>query len=170
MKGGRRVRPPFAWRRKQVDLKTRLLEDMQRAMKQREAGRLRLGVIRLARAAIKNAEIAKGRSLDDSDVLEILAREVKMRRESMAEYERLGRPDAASKLEEEISVLFEYLPKQMEPAEIREAIQQVISEVGAKGPGDLGRVMGRLMPLVRGKADGKLVREMAESILREIGG
>jgi len=150
-----------------LDLKTRLLEDMQRSMKQREAGKFRLGVIRLARAAIKNAEIAQGRQLDDAGVMEVLAKEVKMRRDAVEEYNRLDRPDAVARLQEEIAVLLEYLPRQMSGDEVASVARRVMAEVGAQGPGDLGRVMGKLMPEVRGRADGNLVRATVERLLKE---
>ncbi|MEW6081692.1 MAG: GatB/YqeY domain-containing protein [Bacillota bacterium] len=150
-----------------MDLKTRLLEDMQRSMKQREAGRFRLGVIRLARAAIKNAEVAQGRELDDAGVTEALAKEVKLRRDAVEEYQRLDRPDAVARLQEEIAVLLEYLPRQMSGDEVASVARRVMAEVGARGPGDLGRVMGRLIPEVRGKADGTLVRATVERLLAE---
>jgi uncharacterized protein YqeY len=150
-----------------LDLKTRLLEDMQRSMKQREVGRFRLGVIRLARAAIKNAEVAQGRQLDDAGVTEVLAKEVKLRRDAVEEYQRLDRPDAVARLQEEIAVLLEYLPRQMSGDEVASVARRVMAEVGARGPGDLGRVMGRLIPEVRGKADGTLVRAIVERLLAE---
>lgn len=150
-----------------VDLKARLLEDMQRSMKQREAGRLRLGVIRLARAAIKNAEVAQGRLLDDMGVIEVLAKEVKSRRDAISEYERLDRPEAVAKLKEEVAILLEYLPKQLGVEEVKELAREAIAQSGASGPQDLGKVMGRLMPTLKGRADGNLVRREVEALLAE---
>lgn len=150
-----------------MDLKARLLEDMQRSMKQREAGRLRLGVIRLARAAIKNAEVAQGRLLDDMGVIEVLAKEVKSRRDAISEYERLDRPEAVAKLKEEVAILLEYLPKQLGVEEVKELAREAIAQSGASGPQDLGKVMGRLMPTLKGRADGNLVRREVEALLAE---
>lgn len=148
-----------------MDVKERLQEDMKSAMKAREAGRVRLSVIRMARAAIKNAEIERRHGLDDGEVLEVLARELKLRRESLEEFRRAGRSEAVRSLEEEIAVLEEYLPQQLGEAEIRERAGQVIAEIGAVGPGDLGKVMSTLMPQVRGLADGKEVNRIVRELL-----
>jgi uncharacterized protein YqeY len=149
-----------------MTLKDRLVEDMKEAMKAKEEGKLRLSVIRMARAAIKNAEIDKRHELSDSEVIEVLAREVKQRRDSIPEFEKAGRPDLVQNLNLEIAILMDYLPQQMSEAEIREVAARVIQEVGAKDAKDLGRVMGKLVPLTKGKADGKLVNQIVKELLQ----
>jgi uncharacterized protein YqeY len=151
-----------------VSIKDRLMEDMKSAMKAREEGKTRLSVIRLARAAIKNAEVDQMKELDDAGVIQVLAREVKQRRDAIAEYRNLGRHDAVKALEEEIAVLMEYLPEQMSEDDVKRVAMDVVREVGARGPADIGKVMGALMPKVRGKADGRLVNQVVRSLLEEM--
>jgi len=151
-----------------MTIKERLAEDMKAAMKAREEGRTRLSVIRLARAAIKNAEVDQMKELDDSGVIQVLSREIKQRRDAIEEYKKLDRPDAVKALEEEIAILMEYMPQQMTEGELRRAVEEVVREVGAKGPGDLGKVMGALMLRVRGKADGRMVNQMVREILQNL--
>ncbi|AGA70410.1 hypothetical protein Desdi_3005 [Desulfitobacterium dichloroeliminans LMG P-21439] len=148
-----------------MSLKDRLVEDMKVAMKAKEEGKVRLSVIRMARAAIKNAEIDKRIEFSDEQVIEVLAREVKMRRDSMEEFSKANRPDTVKALEEEISVLMEYLPQQLSEGEIRQLAQETIAEVGAQGPKDLGKVMGKITPKTKGRADGKLVNQIVRELL-----
>ena len=148
-----------------MTLKERLEQDMKEALKAREAGRLRLSVIRLARAAIKNAEIARGRPLDDAEVAEVLRKEIKDREEMLAGFERAGRADRVAELREEIAVLAGYLPAQLTAAEVEELARRAIAQVGASGPRDLGRVMATLMPQVKGRADGSLVSATVRRLL-----
>lgn len=148
-----------------MSLKDRLVEDMKVAMKAKEEGKVRLSVIRMARAAIKNAEIDKKTEFNDEQVIEVLAREVKMRRDSIVEFSKANRPDRVKELEEEISVLMEYLPQQLSEGEIRRLAQETIAQVGAQGPKDLGKVMGALTPKTKGRADGKLVNQIVRELL-----
>lgn len=148
-----------------MSLKDRLVEDMKVAMKAKEEGKVRLSVIRMARAAIKNAEIDKRTEFSDEQVIEVLAREVKMRRDSMEEFSKANRPDTVKALEEEISVLMEYLPQQLSEGEIRQLVQETIAAVGALGPKDLGKVMGSITPKTKGRADGKLVNQIVRELL-----
>jgi uncharacterized protein len=148
-----------------LSLKDRLVEDMKVAMKAKEEGKVRLSVIRMARAAIKNAEIDKKTEFNDEQVIEVLAREVKMRRDAIEEFSKADRPDKVKELEEEISVLMEYLPQQLSEGEIRQLAQEIIAAVGAQGPKDLGKVMGSITPKTRGRADGKLVNQIVRELL-----
>jgi len=148
-----------------LSLKDRLVEDMKVAMKAKEEGKVRLSVIRMARAAIKNAEIDKMQEFNDAQVVEVLAREVKIRRDAMAEFAKAGRPEMVKNLEEEIAILMEYLPQQLSEGEIRQLAQEVIAQVGAQGPKDLGKVMGALTPQTKGRADGKLVNQIVRDLL-----
>lgn len=150
-----------------MSLRDKLQADAQDAMRQREAGKARLSVLRLARAAVQNSEIEKQRQLTDDEVLAVLAKEAKDRREAIEELKRLGgREDRVEVLESEIKILSEYLPKQMSEDEIHQVAAQVIAEVGATSAKDIGKVMGPLMTRTRGKADGKLVNEIVRSMLK----
>lgn len=148
-----------------MSLKDRLVEDMKAAMKAKEEGKVRLSVIRMARAAIKNSEIDKKQEFNDEQVIEVLAREVKMRRDAMAEFAKAERPQKVKELEEEIAVLMEYLPQQLSEGEIRRLAQETIQSVGAQGSKDLGKVMGALTPKTKGRADGKLVNQIVRELL-----
>lgn len=148
-----------------MSLKDRLVEDMKVAMRAKEEGKVRLSVIRMTRAAIKNAEIDKRIEFSDEQVIEVLAREVKMRRDSIEEFSKANRPDTVKALEEEISVLMEYLPQQLSEGEIRQLAQEIIAAVGAQGPKDLGKVMGSITPKTKGRADGKLVNQIVRELL-----
>ena len=126
---------------------------------------MRLSTIRMVRAAIKNSEIAKGRPLNDDEVLEVLAKELKERKDSIPEFARGGRNDLVEKLEEEISILREYLPEPLSESEIRLLAQETIEEVGASNLRDLGKVMGAIIPKTRGRADGRLVNKIVRELL-----
>lgn len=147
-----------------MSIKETLQENLKTAMKARDE--LRVSTIRLALAAVKNIEINKGRDLTDDDVLEILAKEVKQRRESIEGAEKAGRADIAAKEKAELDVLAGYLPKQLDEEEVVQIARDIIAEIGAVGPKDRGRVMSAMMQKVRGKADGKLVNRVVESVLQ----
>ncbi len=148
-----------------MTLKDRLVEDMKVAMKAKEEGKVRLSVIRMVRAAIKNAEIDKKIEFTDAQVIEVLARELKLRRDSLEVYANADRPETVQALEVEISVLMDYLPQQLSEGEIRQLVQETIGVVGAQGLKDLGKVMGVLSPKTKGRADGKLVNVIVREIL-----
>jgi len=145
-----------------MSLADRLQEDLHRAL--RAGDTLRVSTIRLARAAIHNASIEHGRGLTDREVEEILAREMKRRREAIAAYTRGGRDDLARKEALELAILTEYLPPLGE-ADLRAMIRDAVAQTGAAGPQDLGRVMGAVMPRVRGRADGGLVNRLVREVL-----
>jgi len=151
-----------------VSLKDRLLTDMKEAMKAKEAGKTRLAAIRMVRAAIKNKEIEIGHELAETEVLDIIAREVKLRKESLPDYERSGRGDLIAKLHEEIDVLSAYLPRQLSEKEIEVLVGEAITKVGAMSPKDLGKVMGVVIPKTKGRADGKLVNSVARRLLEQL--
>jgi hypothetical protein len=148
-----------------MSLKEQLQRDANQALKAREAGRRRLSVIRLLRAAVTNAEKEDGKQLGDDEVLAVIAREARRLQNDAAEYRRLGREDRAVELEQELEIVRGYLPAQLGEAEILEAVRRAIIGTGASGPGDLGKVMRVLMPEMRGKADGRLVNEIVRKAL-----
>lgn len=146
-----------------MTLKERLNEDMKAAMKAREE--LRLSVLRLARAAIVNAEVAKGAELDDAGVVEVLEKEAKKRRESIEEFTKAGRADLAEKEQKELDILTAYLPQAMSTEELRALVRECIAEVGATSRKDIGAVMKVLMPKIRGRADGKAANQIVQEML-----
>ena len=144
-------------------LPERLATDRTQAMRDGDA--IRKSAIRMALAGIKNAEKAKGHPLDDSEVIDCLSREAKQHRESIAEFAKGGRSDLIAKEEAELAVILEYLPQQMSREEVVAAARQVVERVGARGPGDKGKVMSQLMPGLKGKADGREVNEVVSELL-----
>ena len=143
----------------------RLMEDMKQAMKDKEAGKLKLSVIRMVRSAAKNVEIDRHKELDDNELLEVVAKEVKMRRDSLDEFRKAGRPELLATLEQEIAILMEYLPEQMSEAEVRTLVIQAVADAQAASAKDMGKVMALLMPKVKGRADGKLVNTIVKELL-----
>ncbi len=148
-----------------MSLKEKLTADMKEAMKAREEGRQRLGVIRLVRGAIRQQEIDGRRELDDEAVLSVISKEVKQRRDAIEEFQKGGRDDLVRQNEAEIAILVEYLPQQMTEDEVRSAVQEAIAATGASTPKDMGKVMKELMPKVKGRADGKLVNQIVRERL-----
>lgn len=146
-----------------MSLEERLYHDQIVATKARE--RFQANVIRMVRAELKNAAIAKRAPLDSGEELAVLSREVKRRQEALADYRRAGRPDLLVSLEREIALISAYLPAQLSGGELRELVRQAVAASGAASRQDLGRVMGVLMPRVKGKADGNAVRQLVEELL-----
>ena len=132
-------------------LKARLTDAMKDAMRAQQ--KERLAAIRLALSAIKQVEVDERRELADSDVLAVLDKMVKQRRESVAQYEQAGRPELAAAEIAEIAVLQEFLPAQLSEAEIDELIARAVAETGAAGMRDMGKVMNLLRPQLAGRAD-----------------
>ncbi|SEO32744.1 MULTISPECIES: GatB/YqeY domain-containing protein [Propionispora] len=148
-------------------LKDRLAEDMKQAMKDREAGKTRLSVIRMVRANIKNVEIDQKKELSESEVLDVLSKEVKMRRDAIEEFQKGNRQDLVDNLEQEVAVLMQYLPQQLNEAEVRAVVTETIAETNAASPKDMGKVMSALMPKIKGRADGKLVNSIVRELLNQ---
>jgi uncharacterized protein YqeY len=148
-----------------MSLKQQLQDDLKDAMRQRDAVRKR--TLRLALSAIKLREVEVGRELEDPEVQTVLQKEAKQRRETLEELEGAGRPDRVAEEEAELAVLHTYLPEQLGRAEIAQEAREVIDELGAKGPGQMGQVMGVLMSQLKGQADGKLVSQVVRELLME---
>jgi uncharacterized protein YqeY len=144
-------------------LQEKLAADLKEAMK--SGDKTRLEVVRMLRAGIKNAEIKQQKSLEDPDILGVIAKEAKQRRESIAEFTKGNRPDLVAKEEAELAIILGYLPEQISREEIVAAARQVIEEVGARGPGDKGKVMQKLMPQLKGKAEGRDINETVTELL-----
>ena len=134
-----------------MSLKQRLTDDMKAAMKGGDKDRL--GVIRLINAAIKQREVDERVELDDAQVLAVMEKMVKQRRDSVSQYEAAAREDLAAIERAEIAVIAQYLPEKMGEDAIRAAIAAAIAETGASGPADMGKLMGVLKPKLAGQAD-----------------
>lgn len=146
-----------------MSLKEQLLEDLKEAMKQKEA--VRKNAIQMARAAILQVEKDKQITLDDDGVTDVIAKEVKKRKDVLPEYEKSGREDLVRDLNIEIETLMKYLPQQLTEEELEAIVRQTVEETGASSPRDMGRVMQAVMPKVKGRADGKMVNAIVKKIL-----
>jgi uncharacterized protein len=144
-------------------IKTRLENELKDAM--RAGDDLRRRTLRMVLSAIKLAEVEKGGSLEEAAILGILQKEVKTRRETVDEATHAERPELAAAANDEISVLEEYLPKQLTDVELEILAQQAILEVGASSPTEMGNVMKVIMPRVQGRADGARVSQMVRQLL-----
>ncbi|MFP3868436.1 MAG: GatB/YqeY domain-containing protein [Desulfobacteraceae bacterium] len=133
------------------------------ALKDRE--KLKLAVLRMVRAALKNREVEKKRKLTDDEIMAVISSQIKQRREASTEYHKAGRTDLAQKEEEELQFLLSFLPPQLSEAELNQEIAAMIKEVGATGPRDLGKVMKATMAKLGGRADGKVINELAKQQL-----
>lgn len=147
-----------------MNLAERLNEDMKQAL--RDGQKFRLTTIRLIRAAIKNQEIELRRPLIDNELLDVISREVKQRRDSLQEFDRAGREDLVQNVKAELEIISEYLPQQLNEEEIKAIVVQTIQETGASSKADMGKLMGALMPKVKGRADGKLVNGIVQQFLQ----
>ncbi|RJO63343.1 MAG: GatB/YqeY domain-containing protein [Dehalococcoidia bacterium] len=144
-------------------LKTKLNDDLKQAL--RGGDSLRCSVIRMLLSAMNYSEIARQATLTDSDILGIIAKEIKQRKESIEAYKSANRPELAAKEEAEMAILKAYLPEQMSRDEIMSLVKKIIAETGAVGPRDKNKVMPKLMPMVKGKADGQEVNAVVNELL-----
>ena len=145
-------------------LAEKLNNDLKQAM--RGGDRLKRSVIRLVLAAVQNAEIARKTTLEDNDILGIIAKEARQRQESITAFKEGNRPDLVAREEAELALLEEYLPQQMTRDEIVAAAQRIIDEVGAQGPSDKGKVMPKLIAQLKGKADGRQINAVVTELLQ----
>ena len=144
-------------------LKQKLMDDLKQAL--RGGDKVRRSTIRLAMAAIKNAEIARQAELGDADILGIIAKEARQRQESIEAFKRGNRPDLVAQEEAELAVLQEYLPQQVTQDEIIAEARRVIDEVGARGIADKGKVMPKLIAKLKGRADGREINTIVTELL-----
>ncbi len=138
-------------------------QQMTAAMRARDTARR--DALRLLIAAFQNARIAAGHELSDEEATRVLQREAKQRRESITEYERGRREDLAGREREELRIIEGFLPRPLTEPELTDLARQVVAEVGASSPGDLGRVMRPLMERVAGRADGRRANEIVRGLL-----
>ncbi len=147
----------------EVGLRQKLLDDLKQAM--RGGDKVRRSVIRLVIAAIINAGIARQTDLDGTDILGIIAKEIRQRRESIEAFKLGNRQDLVAQEEVELAILNEYLPRQMTREEIIVAARQVIEGIGAQGSGDKGKVMSKLIAQLKGSADGREINAVVTELL-----
>lgn len=146
-----------------MGLLAQLTEDMKTAMKAKD--KETLSVIRMVKSALSNEQIKLGHDLTADDEMTVLSREMKQRVEELTSYQEANREDLSEGTQQQIAVLNKYMPKQLSESEVEEIVKATISEVGATSKADMGKVMGALMPKVKGKADGKLVSQKVQSLL-----
>lgn len=148
-----------------MSLKAQITEDMKTAMRAKDSARL--GTIRLLQAAMKQKEVDERVELDDVAIVAIVDKLIKQRKDSITAYETANRSDLADVEKAEIEVLKVYLPERMSEAEITAAVQAIVAEVGASGPGDMGKVMGKVKTALAGKADMGLVSAAVKAALNK---
>lgn len=144
-------------------MKEMLLNEMKQAM--RDKDELRKNTITMLRAAVLQVEKDNQKVLDDEEIMVIVSKEVKKRRESIIEFEKANRQDLIEDLNKEIEILCKYLPKQLSDNEIRKLVEEAITKTGVSGLREIGKVMQYLKPIVSGKADGKLVSDIVKEML-----
>ncbi len=146
-----------------MSLKRELQEDLKKALRARDERRK--SVIRMALAAIVNAEVEHGGELDDASVITVLQKQARQRRDAIVELRQANRPDLLAAEEAELAILEEYLPGLLSREEIAVEARQVIAEVGATDMGQMGLVMRQLMSKLKGRADGRVVNEVVRELL-----
>nr|WP_277988518.1 MULTISPECIES: GatB/YqeY domain-containing protein [unclassified Enterococcus] len=139
-------------------------DDMKAAMKAKEKETLQ--VIRMIKSSIQNEQIKVGHDLTEDEELTVLSREMKQRRDSLQEFEQAGRDDLADKVKGEIVIVEKYMPEQLSDDEIRQLVQDAIAQTGASSVKEFGKVMGVIMPKVKGKADGNQVNAIVKELLQ----
>jgi uncharacterized protein YqeY len=148
-------------------LKKRIDQDSKEALKKKDS--LKLSVLRMLKSDIGYKEKEKGSRLSDDDVISLLSSSIKRRKDSIEQFEKGGREDLVAREKAEMEVVSAYLPEQLNEEDLAEIIKQVVAELKATGPSDLGTVMREVMPKVKGRADGKVVNQMVSSQLQKIG-
>ena len=149
-----------------MTLKNQLNDDLKDAMRKGEV--TRRSTIRLLLAAIRNEEIAQQKELEGEGILQVINKQAQQRRESIDAYKTAKRDDLVDKEQAELDVIGLYLPEPLSHIEVMQIIEKTISEVNASGPQDMGKVMGKIIPQTRGRADGKQISSKVEELLRKI--
>lgn len=150
-----------------MSLREKIPQDLKDALRSKKA--LDLTVLRMLQSSIKNKEIEKQKKeLTDEEVIEVVAGEIKKRKEAAAEFEKVNRQEAADREKAEIEVLMKYMPLQMSEEEIRAEVRKAITDSGAAGLKDLGKVMKIIIPSVKGKADGAVVNKIVREELEKL--
>lgn len=146
-----------------MSLKERLADDLKSAMKNKDV--IRKNVVQMVRAAVLQVEKDKRITLDDDGVLEVIAKQMKQRRDSLPDYEKSGRDDLIAELKAEMDVLAEYLPAQLTREELQVIVAEAVKTTGASTMKDMGKIMAAVMPQTKGRADGRVINEIAKELL-----
>ncbi|WP_427339534.1 GatB/YqeY domain-containing protein [Caloranaerobacter sp. DY30410] len=147
-----------------MSFKERLMADLKASMKNKD--KVRKDVITMVRAAIKQREVDERVELSDEDIIELIAKQVKQKKDALKDFEKGGRQDLVELTQKEIDILMEYLPKQLSEDEIDEIVKAAIEEIGASTMKDMGKVMSYVMLKVKGRADGSLVNKIVRQYLK----
>lgn len=143
-----------------MSLKELLMEDLKDSMRNKET--LKKDTITMVRAAIQQKEIDNKIELSEEDIIEIISKEVKDRRDSIEDFKKGNREDLVEKTEQEIEILLKYLPEQLTEEELKSLVMETIEKTGAKSMRDMGKIMGSIMPKIKGRADGGMVSEIVK--------
>ena len=146
-----------------MSLDEKIVEDLKKAMKEKDT--LRLSCLRMLKTALKNLQVEKQRNLKDEEIQSVISSLIKKGKESAKEFRNAGREDLALKEEAEVAIFYDYLPRQLTPEDMEKILREIISELSAEKPSDLGKVMKMAMSRMAGKAQGKEVNEIAKRLL-----
>lgn len=147
-----------------MSLKERLMEDLKQSMKNKDE--IRKNTVQMVRSAVLQVEKDKKIVLDEDGIIEVIAKEHKKRKDALPEYEKSGRQDLIDNLVKEIKVIEEYLPQQLSYEEVELLVKEAITKTGANSIKDMGKIMAEVMPKVKGRADGKMINEIARKYLQ----
>ena len=147
-----------------MPLKEKLMEDLKDSMKSKE--KVKKNVVTMVRAAIKQREVDERIELDDTDIIDIIAKQIKQKKDSIEDFQKGNRQDLIDLTNEEIQILLDYLPPQLSEEELESIVKDAIEKTGAQTKKDLGKLMAFIMPSVKGKADGKLVNQIVAKYLQ----
>ncbi|MCH2311556.1 MAG: GatB/YqeY domain-containing protein [SAR202 cluster bacterium] len=150
-----------------MTLKNRLNDDLKDAMRKGEV--TKRATIRLMLSALRNEEIAQQKELADDDILQVINKQAQQRRESIEAYKSAKRDDLVDKEQAELDIIALYLPEPLSEVEVMQIIEETITELGASGPQDMGKVMGKIISQTRGRADGKEISSKVAELLQNIG-
>jgi len=146
-----------------MSLKETLLGDLKKAMKEKD--NIAKSTVTMVRAAILQIEKDTQKELNESEILDVIAKQVKQRRDSLAEFVKAEREDLIEETKAELDVLMKYLPEQLTKDEVKKIVKEAIDKVGAQTVKDMGKIMSEVMPKVKGRTDGKVVNEVARELL-----
>jgi uncharacterized protein len=146
-----------------MSLSQKISDDLKKAMKARDV--IRISSLRMLKASMKNKQVELGRPLEDNDIRSLISSQIRKGKEAVEEFRKGGRGDLVKKEESEIEILYGYLPEQITDEQIERDLKEIISELGAEGPKDLGKVMKAAMARMAGKVQGKEVNEIAKRLL-----
>ena len=146
-----------------MSLKETLMDDLKVAMKDKDV--IRKNTVQMIRSAVLQFEKDNKTELDDNGIIDVIAKELKRRRDVLPEYEKSGRDDLIADINREIEILLAYLPKQLSKEELEVIVSEAIAEVGATSMKDMGKIMAAVMPKTKGRADGKMINEIIKAKL-----